>query len=64
MGVTVELGGDNLPSPVVIELTDLTKVPLAPLPPGSDITAHSIGETGGEGFIYGSKWVKKTYWKD
>ena len=59
MGVTVELGGDNLPSPVVIELTDLTKVPLAPLPPGSDITAHCIGETGGEGFIYGSKWVKK-----
>ena len=42
MGVPVEIGGDNLPSPVRIGLTDLTNIGGAsgpPGPPGSGTTA-------------------------
>ena len=45
MGVLVVIGGDNLPSLVRIELTDLTNVGGAsgpPDPPGSGITDSEV----------------------
>ena len=39
IGVVVVIGGDNLPSPVGIGLTDLPNIGGASGPPGSGITA-------------------------